>query len=238
MSSLEKLSNSAAGNETLSFVEVVRARHSCRGFLPTPVPDEIIRAVAEEAQLAPSNCNTQPWLTHIFSGESRDKLAQTFLNAHEEGVGSRDFSFDQAAFDGQCAVRKDEHGHHLYGSYGIDRDDVEGRNAFAKLNFVFFNAPHVALLFMPSVGDNVRVASDIGMYGQTFLLALAARGIASIPQTSLGYMADPARKVLGLSDNYKLLFGISFGYEDPDAQGNRRVRMGRAPLEETVTFHN
>ena len=53
------------------------------------------------------------------------------------------------------------------------------------MNYSFFNAPHVALLFMPSFGDNVRVGSDIGMYGQTFLLSLAARGRGGIPQTSL-----------------------------------------------------
>ncbi|SFY22293.1 hypothetical protein SAMN04244547_04561 [Azotobacter vinelandii] len=28
----------------------------------------------------------------------------------------------------------------------------------------------------PGVGDNVRVAADVGMYAQTFLLALAASG--------------------------------------------------------------
>lgn len=37
-----------------------------------------------------------------------------------------------------------------------------------------YGAPHVALLFMPSFGDNVRVGGDMGIYGQTFWLSLTA----------------------------------------------------------------
>ncbi|MEY8742411.1 nitroreductase family protein [Bacillales bacterium AN1005] len=63
---------------------------------------------------------------------------------------------------------------------------------------------------MPVIGDNVRVASEIGMYAQSFLLALAARGIGSVPQTVLGFHAEVVREVLGVSKEMKLLFGISF----------------------------
>ncbi len=70
----------------------------------------------------------------------------------------------------------------------------------------------MALLFAPSVGDNVRVAADIGMYAQTFLLSLVAHGLAGVPQTMLGSYAEQARTLLRLPSEMKLLFGISFGY--------------------------
>ena len=120
---------------------------------------------------------------------------------------------------------------------GIAREDHEGRQKEGLRNFTFFNAPHVALLFMPSFGDNVRVASDIGMYAQSFLLSLAARGIGSIPQTSVGMYADTIRQVLGVTHDMKLLFAVSFGYPDKEAKVNS-IRMGRAPIESSVTFHD
>lgn len=43
------------------------------------------------------------------------------------------------------------------------------------------------------------------MYAQRLLLSLAARGIGSIPQTSLGFFADVVREVLGVSAEFKLL---------------------------------
>jgi hypothetical protein len=72
-------------------------------------------------------------------------------------------------------------------------------------NLEFYGAPHVAFLFMPLVGDGVRVASDIGMYAQNFLLSLTARGLAGVPKTLLGMFADPVREMLGVGDDMKLL---------------------------------
>jgi hypothetical protein len=74
------------------------------------------------------------------------------------------------------------------------------------------------------------------MYGQTFLLALAARGLAGVPQTSLGTFADTIREVLDIGPELKLLFGISFGHADPDSSANK-LHMSRDPLTASVVFH-
>jgi len=90
---------------------------------------------------------------------------------------------------------------------------------------------------MPSFGDDVRVAGDIGMYAQTFLLSLTAHGLGGIPQTMLGFWADTIRELLGIDPSLKMLFGISFGYPDKAASANR-YRIDKAPIEQSVTFHN
>jgi hypothetical protein len=82
----------------------------------------------------------------------------------------------------------------------------------------------------------VRVGGDIGMYGQTFLLSLTARGLGGIPLTSTGFFAKTIREYLGISDDLKLLFAIAFGNPDFTAPVNS-MKMGRAPLLESVTFH-
>jgi nitroreductase len=118
----------------------------------------------------------------------------------------------------------------------VARSDVEGRREVVRENLRFYGAPHVAFLFMPALGDGVRTAGDVGMYAQTFLLSLTARGFHGIPQTILGMYADTVRGTLGISDDLKLLFGISFGHADPSAPVND-LRMHRLPLGDSVVVH-
>ncbi|MFI2780791.1 nitroreductase family protein [Streptomyces sp. ALB3] len=90
---------------------------------------------------------------------------------------------------------------------------------------------------MPSLGDGVRTAGDLGMYAQNFLLSLASRGFAGIPQAVLGLYADTVRAFLDVPGDLKLLFGISFGTADPAAAVNA-VRRGRVPLQQSVYLHD
>jgi nitroreductase len=222
---------------TLNFGEVVRARHSSRHFPPTPVDPEQIQEVLEDAQRAPSNANTQPWQVHIVSGHTREAVSAALLEAASQQQYSPDFSWDENAYTGIFAERRWEQGKAYYEALGIARDDKEGRAELFRANLRFFGAPHVAFLFMPSIGDGVRVASDVGMYAQNFLLSLTSRGLAGVPQTLLGLFADPIREVLGIGTDMKLLFGISFGHAD-QSELAANLRMGRAPLTESVRFHN
>ena len=45
----------------MEFTDVVKARHSYRGFLPKAVDEQTLQDVFELANWAPSNCNIQPW---------------------------------------------------------------------------------------------------------------------------------------------------------------------------------
>jgi nitroreductase len=226
----------AISADLLPFEDAVRTRRSIRGFLDQPVPENVIRAVLDDAQFAPSNCNTQPWNTHVVRGEKLKQLSQLLHAKNDAGEFTPDFSFDVNDFYGEYRERNNALGKAYYEAMNVMREDKEARHRAGAKNYSFFDAPQAAFLFMPSFGDNVRVAGDMGMYGQTLLLSLAARGLGGIPQTALGFFAGTIRKFLGIPDELKLLFGISFGYPDDDAPGNR-VRMDRVPLETSVTFH-
>ncbi len=123
----------------------------------------------------------------------------------------------------------------LYGAMGVARSDAVGRKMAYIRNHAFFDAPHAVLVFMPEPFDT-REAADIGMYAQTLMLALTARGIASCAQGALGLFPEIIREQLGIPQNYKLLFGVSFGYEDRNVKANA-ARVGRAPLDGAVRFH-
>src|ERR1700709_2694591 len=137
----------AMADNTLSFAATVRARKSIRKFLPQPVADELLSAVLHDAQLTPSNSNTQPWHVHIVSCDKLKALSKALYEALMAGRISQDFSFDSKIFHGRYKERSDEQGSAYHESIGVARDDEAGRRAAGALNYSFFNAPHVALLF-------------------------------------------------------------------------------------------
>lgn len=53
----------------MDFLEIARARQSCRSYDETrPVEQEKLDAVLEAARLAPSACNAQPYISPSAGG--------------------------------------------------------------------------------------------------------------------------------------------------------------------------
>lgn len=221
---------------TKTFHDVVRDRRSIRSFLPTPVPDTVIHSVVDDARHAPSNANIQPWDVHIVSGATRDALSTALLAAAGQERMTPDFPWAYDELYGVYRDRQVAQASAYYQALGITRDAEDDRRVALLRNLEFFGAPHACLLFMPDLYDGVRVAGDVGMYAQTFLLSLTAHGLSGVPQTLLGFFADTVREVLGIDGSMKMLFGISFGHPDLASPAGGH-RMGKAPAGETVTFH-
>lgn len=218
----------------LDFDRLVRSRRSIRGFLDKPVQQDLMEKVFEIAQWTPSNCNIQPWLVFVASGAARDRVRQRFLDNIMNGIAPNpDYSYP-GKFDGEYRNRQVACAVAMYSEMGIARDDVAGRQRATMRNFELFDAPHVAFIGMHK-DFGATVAVDVGMYAQTLMLAMTAHGISSCAQGSMRYYPDVVREVFGLDDSVHILFGISFGYEDPGVPANR-TRTARAPLAENVTF--
>ena len=233
----DHVSPGSVGHLDLAFSSIVRERRSVRKYSSTPLPMDLIHKVIEDAQCTPSNVNTQPWVVHILSGKSRDAFSEKALAALAKGKMAGDFTFALTDYDGTFLERAQAQGKSFGDAMGIGRDMAELRLENIRRNLTLYDAPHVALLFMPTAGDNVRIAADVGMYAQTFLLSLVAHGAAGLPSTLLGYFPDEAREVAGLPDTYKLLCGIAFGFPEV-GHPMSEYRTGRAPVSESVTFHD
>lgn len=225
---------SGSVDRAAQFEAIVRGRRSVRAFLDQPVPQPLIEHIFTLAQQAPSNCNTQPWQTWVVSGDKRDRLAAR-IGAHAaRSEMSLDIPYLSQHYNESFKARMYDAAARLFGAMGIERGDKPARQrAFAR-NFDFFGAPHVALLFLPAWA-NEREAGDVGMYAQTLMLALTANGLASCPQTALGMFSQPIREELGIGDELKLFFGISFGFEDTQQPVND-CRVPRAELAATTHF--
>lgn len=221
-------------NSTPSFADLIKSRYSVRAFRPDPVPQAVLDEVFSLANATPSNCNTQPWMVHVASGAPLEVLRKEIPVAMMNGQITMDFPYD-GKYHGVYRERQVGAAEAMFGVMGITREDKIKRNEAFMRNFIFFDAPHIAFLFIPQE-HSLREAVDIGMYAQSLMLSLTAYGIGSCPQTSLGFHADLVRKTLGIEDNFKLLFGISFGYTDENAEVNR-CRTERAVLAENTVFH-
>ena len=216
------------------FDRLCRSRRSIRGFLAQPVAPDILECIFETSAFAPSNCNTQPWQSHVVSGALRDRLSAMLMETIGQGKHTLDYPYD-AKYDGIFRQRQLDVGILLYKALGVTREDREGkRHAFLR-NLEFFDAPHVVFIFMPE-WCGIREACDVGMFAQNLMLSMSSHGVASCPQTILGYDAETVRRELGIDPQMKLLFGISFGYEDTALPENQIVPE-RAALDDQVQFH-
>lgn len=221
-------------DHTAAFAEVIRSRRSVRAFLPQRVPQAVLEQVFALANCTPSNCNTQPWVVHVASGEPLETLRREIPGLMMSGQITMDFPFE-GKYHGVYKERQVAAAEELFNVMDIKREDKARRGVAFMRNFTFFDAPHIAFLFIPEE-FGLREAVDIGMYAQSLMLSLTAHGLGSCPQTSLGFHADFVRQTLGIDPSCKLIFGISFGYEDTSAAANR-CRTARAAVAENIVFH-
>ena len=220
----------------MTLEDAVRSRRSIRGFLDKPVPQELIEHCFDIAGRSPSGTNLQPWEVCVASGETRDYLRGEFMarvknkikpNTDHPGDGKLGDIWKQRRRD--CAKV-------LYNAMGVEWEDMEGRAAVAFRNFELFDAPHVAF-FCIHEAFGVQSACDVGMYTQTLMLAMTANGLASCAQGTMRNYPDVVREAFDLPPEMKVLYGLSFGYPDPDAPVNNAITT-RAELAEVVRFRN
>ncbi len=209
-------------------------RHSCRAFLPEPVPRDVLESILGTAQRTASWCNSQAWQVAITSGEATERLRRKLVAAQESGAArGSDFPFPQE-YAGVYLDRRRECGFQLYNAVGVERGDKSGYTKQALENFRLFGAPHVAVLSSPA-GLGVYGAVDVGGYVQVLLLAMQAHGVAAIPQAALAQHSALLKDELGIDPERLVVCGISFGYEDTLHPANS-YRTNRAELSDVIAW--
>lgn len=218
----------------MNMSDLLNQRHSCRAFLNKPVPTETLEQIFELAQRAPSNCNVQPWQTLVVSGEQKDALSQALVNAvMQQQPPNPDFNW-AIAYQNEHRERQFGSANALYGALGIAREDKRARQMAMLRNWQFFDAPHVAIFTMDKYLD-IMGAVDMGIYAQNLSLIMQEHGVSNCMQGALGQFPDPIREMFALPDARGVLFGMSFGYADPDAPANQ-ARTTREDLKTNVQF--
>lgn len=203
-------------------------RHSTRMFLPRPVPQELVEQALALAQHAPSNSNIQPWRLVFVSGTARDRLKDAlFKVADREAphIPALPKAFEHYRY---------ELGAEVYGSMGIPIADTARHAAAVMRNFDFFGAPLVGIVGMHrDLGP--ADALSVGMYLQTLILALTARGLGTCVEVSVAGYPDIVRNELKIAPELTIICALAVGYPDPDFPTNK-LRIGRDPVAKHVVF--
>jgi nitroreductase len=190
-------------------------RHSTRMFLPRSVPRESVIEALALAQHAPSNSNIQPWRLVFVSGTARDRLKDALLPK----------AFEHYRY---------ELGAEVYGSMGITIADTARHAAAVMRNFDFFGAPLAGIVCMHrDLGPADAVS--VGMYLQTLMLALTARGLGTCVEVSVAGYPDVVRTELNIPQELTIICGLAVGYSDPDFPANK-LHIGRDPVARHVVF--
>ncbi|EGD59224.1 nitroreductase [Novosphingobium nitrogenifigens DSM 19370] len=216
----------------MDIVEAVASRRSVRAFLDRPVAFETIRRVLEQARMAPSGCNYQPWEAIVLTGEPLKALQDRLLASEPDDPQEYDWSAPGSVDKYQDRLRAT--GAALYEAMDIPRDATERRNAVVRGNLISFGAPVLLLCHFPKFMKEPQW-SDVGMWLQTIMLLLRGEGLDTCAQEYMGTYGRTIKAHLGLSDDTLLFCGLAIGWRDPDAAANNFERQ-RVPLDEQVRF--
>jgi nitroreductase len=198
-------------------------------FLPDrPVPRKLLDESLDLAIRAPSNSNIQPWHVVFASGAARDRLVAALLEAAQGGPPK------VPELPEHFTHFRSDLGKLVYGSMGIARDDADGRRAAVLRNWEFFRAPLGGVVCMDRELGLVD-SLGVGMFLQTLLLALTARGLGTAVSVAVAGYPDILREQLAIPERFTILCGLAVGYADPDFGANN-IHTGREPIEHNVVF--
>jgi nitroreductase len=213
--------------------EAVTTRRSIRAFKDTPVDLEVLRRVLDQARLAPSGCNFQPWQATVLSGAPLKALQDKMLVAPPQDP--IEYSFSEPQQSPAHLARLKELGACMYGSMDIARTDIDMRASIGGQNIVSFGAPALLVCYFERFMGPPQW-SDVGMWLQTIMLLLREKGLDSCPQEFLSLYGRAIKEEIGVSDETHIFFcGLAIGYRDASAPVNNYDRP-RVPLDRQVQF--
>jgi nitroreductase len=230
----------AAARERRNFMDVrdaVATRYSCRAFLPTRVPLEVVRDILERAARAPSGGNLQPWLVHALAGARlealKDQLRPRFAKELPRGEGA-EYQVYPADLKEPYHGRRSRVGNQLYASIGIPREDRPARYRQFSRNYLFYDAP-VGLFVSIDRTMGAPQWSDVGGFIQNIMLLARAQGLHSCAQEAWTSWHKTVSAFIALPPEHILFCGIALGHADEAAPING-WRAEREPLDSFVRF--
>jgi nitroreductase len=220
----------------MDIFDAVASRYSCRAFLPTPVPEAIVRDILARASRAPSAGNMQPWRVYAIAGERVEALKALLeprMNELPKAEGG-DYRIYPDPMEEPYRTRRFAVGEMLYQSIGVPHADKPARYRQYARNFQFFGAP-VGLFFALDRSFGVAQWADIGGLLQTVMLLARGHGLHTCPQQAWVSWQRTMRTFLDLPDNLMVYSGLALGYADEAAAINS-WRSPREPVDSFASF--
>ena len=221
----------------LSATAAIKQRISIRSFLPTNVPEALVRELLDAARWSPSGGNLQPWKVIAVAGAAREAVT-ALAGGRQVGGGTPSEEGDDPVYPPHLwepfRSRRYQVGEDMYALMGIGREDRAGRLAHVARNFDFFGAP-VGLFFMIDRRLGRAQWAHLGMFMQSLALVAVDRGLGTCMQEFWGMLRGALHQHFALPETDLVYCGMALGYPDPAAAVNH-LRSARAPVEEFATL--
>lgn len=216
--------------------EAVASRFSARAFLDTPVALKTIQTILEQARMAPSGGNIQPWRAHVLAGDAKNALTNAALKSARENPNGEEPEYHPYPIKWKQPYknRRFEIGKALYDAIGISRTDKEARTEQWLTNYRFFDAP-IGLIFTIDKTLWPGQLGDLGMFLQNIMLLAREYDLHTCPQQIWQSVNQTVHKELDISDDYFIFCGMALGYADMNNNANK-VARSRSELDEFATF--
>lgn len=219
-----------------SVTDALNTRITCRDFLNTPVPDEVLMRILNMAMRSPSGGNLQPWKLHVMTGETlaefKKRASERTLSGKLEEPTYR--PYPSPLWEPQRSWRY-KLGEDMYNLVGIPRENKMGRLVWLAQNAKFFEAP-VGIIITGHKGLEMPQYMDIGILTQSLMLLAREEGLHSAPQGWWRNWTSVCHELLDIPEEEEVLVGMAIGYGNPDAPVNN-LYADRASLEEVATFY-
>ena len=224
--------------DTAAVDAAIASRRSVRGFLPTPVPREVVEDILRVASRAPSGTNTQPWKVTVLSGDAKASLSAKIRAVYDDPVAlaahHEEYDYYPGEWTSPFIERRRKVGWDLYGLLGIAKTDKAGMHRQHGRNYEFFGAP-VALMFTISRALGQGSWLDYGMFLQSVMVAARGRGLDTCPQAAFMRFHRLIMEHIGAGADEMFVCGMSLGHADPGAVANRLVTE-REPVSAFARF--
>ena len=221
-------------------ITAIVERRAIRKYLPTPVPEELIREVLAEARWAPSATNTQTTYAYVLYGQTLENFKADLREYAEEEVPEASDLGPRVPLPPLFQARQDE----LFktrmsfitaeqAKMGIQPSTSPVPPAVAMADI--FGAPVVIALAIPRDIGLPYGCFDAGLFAQSLALVAQARGLGTCITGSNVRYPNLLRKVIPGAEDKLFVVAIALGYADMGAPVNRFPRT-RISVDEFATF--
>lgn len=205
----------------MEFTDVVTERRTVRSYADDPIDRDTIAAIIEEATLAPSSFNLQPWEFLVVSDEENRERLQDIACGQPQVTDAPVVvavfgSLDPAANADRVLADEVEKGYRDEAAAERTREAIEGKREGSEADRRLWTTASTSLAAM------------------TLMLAARARGLGTCPMG--GFDADRLVEEFDVPDEYEPVMLVTMGYPAEDSDAETLPRKFRRPVEEVAHF--
>jgi dehydro coenzyme F420 reductase / coenzyme F420-0:L-glutamate ligase / coenzyme F420-1:gamma-L-glutamate ligase len=192
----------------LGTYDVLRSRRTVREFSAEPVPLDLVRSSVADALTAPAPHHTTPWrFVLVNTSDGRAELLDVMADQWRTDLHSDGLSEDQV-------------------SRRVQRGDILRRAPLLVVPCLVTEGAYPYPDERRSIAEQSMFLVSMGAAVQSFLVALAIRGLGSAWVGSTLFCPDVVRRSLDLPSDWQPMGAVAVGYpsQEPTARVDRDVQ--------------